>query len=659
MRRKRIGMPKPTILVPGLAQLIIGTALLAASVGQALAQSASTSWNNTGSLNTPRAGHTATLLPNGKVLVLGGSGPADSPASAELYDPATGKWSITGSLNVVKYGCATLLLTGKVLVVGGGSAELYDPSTGTFTLTGNMIEHSSCSTATLLRSGKVLITGVTGESPDGPIAGTPELYDPSTGQFTLTGRFADPGVSSVYGDAGLVSGPAILLQNGKVLFAAEPKAQLYDPVSGTFSLTGAMTTPSPYGGNPSYIGGRTATLLRSGRVLVTGGEHEDIGRFRSAELYDPSNGTFTATGDMIRARDLHTATLLPDGRVLITGGETEECSGNGCWFAGSTASAEIFDPSTGSFDFVGNMNARRELHTATLLNNGRVLITGGLWYAGIGMPEGSLASAEVHNAVISSVSNAIDDTQFFVRQQYLDFLNREPDQSGADFWINQITSCGVDQHCIEAKRINVSAAYFLSIEFQQTGYLVYRMHKAAYRNLPNAPVPIKFSEFLPDTQEISQGVVVGQTGWETLLENNKQAFINEFVNRPRFTTACPQSMSPAEFVDKLNANAGNPLVRTERDHLVSDLETGAKTRAEVLRAVAENEQFAQQEFNRAFVLMQYFGYLRRDPNASPDTDFSGYTFWLNKLDAFNGDYANAEMVKAFITSSEYRSRFGL
>src|SRR2546425_653680 len=325
MSRKRIGMPKPTILVTGLAQLIIGTALLAASVGQALAQSASTSWNNTGSLNTPRAGHTATLLPDGKVLVIGGSGPADSPASAELYDPATGKWGIKGSLNVVKYGCATLLLTGKVLVVGGGSAELYDPSTGTFTVTGSMIEHSSCSTATLLRSGKVLITGVTGESPDGPIAGTPELYDPSTGQFTLTGRFADPGVSSVYVDAGLVSCPAILLQNGKVLIAAEPTAELYDPGSGTFSLTGAMTI-QVLGYKPGYIAGRTATLLRNGKVLVTGGEHEDLGRFRSAELYDPSTGTFTATGDMTRPRDLHTATLLPDGRVLITGGETDTAS---------------------------------------------------------------------------------------------------------------------------------------------------------------------------------------------------------------------------------------------------------------------------------------------------------------------------------------------
>ena len=218
----------------------------------------------------------------------------------------------------------------------------------------------------------------------------------------------------------------------------------------------------------------------------------------------------------------------------------------------------------------------------------------------------------------------------------------------------------MNQQCVEAKRIDVSAAFFLSIEFQQTGYLVYRMYKAAYGNLPEAPVPIRFNEFLPDTQEISHGVVVGQTGWETALENNKQAFSDEFVTRSRFMSAYSQSMTPAEFVNKLNANGGNPLTPTVRDHLVSDLETGAKSRAEVLRAVAENEQLAKQEFNRAFVLMQYFGYLRRNPNDAPEPtlDFQGYNFWLNKLNQFNGDFAGAEMVKAFITSGEYRGRFG-
>ena len=162
---------------------------------------------------------------------------------------------------------------------------------------------------------------------------------------------------------------------------------------------------------------------------------------------------------------------------------------------------------------------------------------------------------------------------------------------------------------------------------------------------------------LPDGQEIAHGVVVGQTGWETLLENNKQAFAAEFVSRSRFTTAYPLSLSPAEFVDRLNTNAGNPLLATERDRLVSYLSNGVQSRDQVLRAIAENSNLATAESNRAFVLTQYFGYLRRDPNSGPDADFGGYNFWLNKLNSFNGDYIKAEMVKAFISSQEYRQRF--
>jgi hypothetical protein len=603
----------------------------------ARAQTANPSWSYTGNFNRPREGHSATLLPSGEVLVIGGS----NSGSAELYDPATRAWTFTGSLNVIGGGCSTVLPNGKVLVVGDGRAELYDPSTGTFTVTGNMTEQASCYTATSLPNGKVLITAF--YFSNGPVSATPELYDPSTGTFTSTGRFVDTAADQLFDYT------ATLLPNGKVLIAV-PIAQLYDPVSGTFSLTGPMIAPFE-----RY--GRTATLLRNGKVLLAGGA-DDFGRHRNAELYDPSSGMFTATGDMNIGRAWHTATLLPDGTVLIAGGETEDCGDRGCSFAGTTASTEIYDPSTGTFSSVGNMNARREVHTATLLNNGRVLVAGGLWYGGIGDFRGSLASAELYNIFSNPASIAIDDAQFFVRQQYLDFLNREPDQSGADFWTNVITSCGTEQQCIEVKRINVSAAFFLSIEFQQTGYLVYRMYRAAYGNLPGAPVPIKLNEFLSDTQEIGHGVVVLQPGWETALENNKQAFADEFVNRSRFASAYPSSIAPAEFVDRMNTNAGSPLSQTERDRLVSDLTTGAKTRAQVLRAVAENQNLSDAEFNRAFVLMQYFGYLRRDPNSGPDTDFSGFNFWLSKLNAFNGDYVQAEMVKAFITSGEYRSRFG-
>ncbi len=243
----------------------------------------------------------------------------------------------------------------------------------------------------------------------------------------------------------------------------------------------------------------------------------------------------------------------------------------------------------------------------------------------------------------------------------VDFLSREPDEAGFNFWVNNIEACGADVQCRERARINTSAAFFLSIEFQQTGYLIHRLYLSAYGNIPDAPVPVRLGEFRTDSQAIGKGVVVNKIGWEALLENNKQAFAAEFVQRSRFLTSFPASITPAQFVDTLNQNAGNALAQSERDQLVSDLTTGMKTRAQVLRAVAEDPDLNTTEFNRAFVLMQYFGYLRRNPNDAPESglNFDGYSFWLNKLNQFNGNFVDAEMVKAFITSGEYRQRFGL
>jgi hypothetical protein len=288
--------------------------------------------------------------------------------------------------------------------------------------------------------------------------------------------------------------------------------------------------------------------------------------------------------------------------------------------------------------------------------------------SGVTLGGPAVATVTIIDDPSEPATNPIDDPQTYVCQHYHDFLNRQPDAAGLAFWTNEITSCGSNAQCIEAKRINVSAAFYLSIEFQQTGYLVERLYKTAYGSAPGAstfggthqlPVPVvRLNEFLSDTQKIGLGVVVGQGNWEQILENNKQSFTTEFVQRTRFTTGFPGSLTPAQFVDALNANAGNPLSQAERDQLVSDLTNGAKTRAQVLRAVAEDVDLFNAESNRAFVLMQYFGYLRRNPNDVPDSDYTGFDFWLTKLNQFNGDFINAEMVKAFITSGEYRQRFG-
>jgi uncharacterized repeat protein (TIGR01451 family) len=254
----------------------------------------------------------------------------------------------------------------------------------------------------------------------------------------------------------------------------------------------------------------------------------------------------------------------------------------------------------------------------------------------------------------ASQSNPLDASEFFVRQHYADFLNREPDADGLAFWTNEIESCGADAQCREVKRINVSAAFFLSIEFQQTGYLVYRLHQAAF----NTGERLRLRAFLKDTREIGRGVVVGAPGWEELLEANKRAFIEEFVLRPEFRLAYPLTLPPALFVDTLNANTGGSLDAAERDALVAGLTSGSTTRAQALRSVAENAEFSRRQSDRAFVLMQYFGYLRRGPAEPPDSDSAGWRFWLSKLEQFHGNYIEAEMVKAFISSDEYRKRFG-
>jgi hypothetical protein len=269
------------------------------------------------------------------------------------------------------------------------------------------------------------------------------------------------------------------------------------------------------------------------------------------------------------------------------------------------------------------------------------------------------------NETVNGSSNPIDVAGFFVRQHYIDFLNREPDADGLAFWTNQITQCGSDAACIELKRINVSAAFFLAIEFQETGYLAYRVYKSASGSLATpagAPVPVRFTEFLRDSQRIGQGVQVGIGNWQQQLEANKQAYVLAFVQRADFLAAFPNSMTGDQFVTKLNNNAGGVLSAQEKNDLIALLgatPADVTKRASVLRSVAEDQDLKNAEKNKAFVLMQYFGYLRRNPYDPPESglDFSGYNFWLGKLNQFNGNFINADMVKSFLVSAEYRQRF--
>jgi subtilisin-like proprotein convertase family protein len=241
-------------------------------------------------------------------------------------------------------------------------------------------------------------------------------------------------------------------------------------------------------------------------------------------------------------------------------------------------------------------------------------------------------------------SNRIDRPEYFVRQHYLDFLGREPDESGFNFWSDQILSCGADAACGERRTINVSAAYFLSMEFQDTGGLVDKVYRASYGRRPT------YVEFMPDTATVARNVIVGRADWAQQLEANKQAFIDGWVQRAAFQTAYG-GLTNASYVDALLSHTGVDFSQGERDALVDGLNTSSLTRAGALRQIAEDGRFVAARRNEMFVMMEYFGYLRREPDAS------GYAFWLNKLNQFGGNFEQAEMVKAFIVSSEYRDRF--
>jgi hypothetical protein len=254
--------------------------------------------------------------------------------------------------------------------------------------------------------------------------------------------------------------------------------------------------------------------------------------------------------------------------------------------------------------------------------------------------------------------NPIGDNAFFVRQQYLDFLNRQPDSSGYSFWVNDVFNCGIDQGCAEVHRINVSAAFFLSIEFQDTGNLVYKMWKAGFGNSPGTPVAVRRANFLQDSQTIQNSpnqIIVGQGNWQANLEANKQAFALSFVQRAGF----PSQTDAAGFVGTLFANAGVTPTANEQNAAIAAFGSGGNAgRAAALRSVCDSASVSNALRNEAFVLMQYFGYLQRDPDAQTPADYSGYNFWLGKLNQFNGNYIQAEMVKAFLSSTEYRARFG-
>jgi hypothetical protein len=343
------------------AGLAVSPAAAVAAPAPGTAAPASETWAKTGSMTAPREDQTAILLRNGQVLMMGGT--------AELYDPATGKFTATGSMTTARAALtftATVLQNGQVLVAGGGagsgatsSAELYDPATGTFSVTGSMATAREDFTATLLNNGQVLVAGGVGCISFGCTAvSSAELYNPATGTWTPTGSMSS---ARAWDTATLLPDGQVLVAGGGNGSTTLSSAKLYNPATGTFSPTGSMT---------AALNQQMAGLLPSGKVLVI------CQRFANCqpELYDPATGTWTAAGaaDQPGTRGSN-AVILNNGQVLLSGGVNGAAPGA----INITAAATLFDPVAGTTTVTGSMTIPRTAHSLTVLQNGQVLAAGG------------------------------------------------------------------------------------------------------------------------------------------------------------------------------------------------------------------------------------------------------------------------------------------
>ena len=350
---------------------VIALALTASTLSFA----AGGTWSSTGTMISARDGHTATILTNGKILAAGGTNNGVALTSAELYNPAAGTWASTGSMHAARsHARAVLLSSGSVLIMGGcvndclsattKSAELYNPTSGTFTVTGSMVQARAEFGVTLLANGQVLVAGgCTAYDANGCLSTTTkaEIYDPTSGTWKSTGALR----------AARHAMTATLLASGKVLVAggatsasdALNSTEIYDPTAKTWTLgTKMVQARSDY----------ASIMLGNGKVLFMGGENINGVSIKNAELYDPTTGKFTATGNMTATRVEHTAVLLSNGKVLVSGGNNQTVNG-----ATPLASAELYNPASGAWSATGSMSNARAGHTSTVLHNGKVVNAGG------------------------------------------------------------------------------------------------------------------------------------------------------------------------------------------------------------------------------------------------------------------------------------------
>jgi glucose/arabinose dehydrogenase len=437
------------------------------------------------------------------------------------------------------------------------------------------------------------------------------FYNPTTTQFPsdYTGKYFfadlcsgwirrfDPATNTATGFASGISSPVDLkvADDGSLYYLAQGSAAVFR-VQYMPSLANSFQFSAVSYGASESVGSVTITVTRTGATSPP-----------ATVDYSTSNGTAADRSDYTTGT----------GRLSFAAGET----------------TRIFSILITDDVYVeGNETVNLMLSIAT---GGSVL----------GTPNTATVTISDNDST-NPTTNPADQAQFFVRQHYSDFLDREPDQAGLDYWTQQITQCGADQACIRQQRGVVSGAFSIESEFQQTGGYIYRIYKAAFGSLAGAPnrANLTYFQFISD-----RGRVIGGAQ----LDQIKTDFANAFVLRSAFAAVYQSSLTAGQYVDALNANTGNSLTPSERNALVNGLVGATETRASALRKIAENQMFIDREYNASFVLTEYFNYLRRDP------DQGGYDFWLNLVNGFPLRDPGIEraMVCSFITALEYQQRF--
>jgi hypothetical protein len=613
---------------------------------------------------------------NGSTVDFNGTGAQTIPS------PTTASFNFNNlTVSGARTSNSVTLASGTIGVAGAFNGNATFTS-GNYSSAGNTMNFNGSGAQTIGGTGAapilnnltVVTAGGIGMNIDTTVNGTLALTNSditvaATRTLTQPSSTASTGAFDVVGAVKRTGGP---LATGVALTFGNPDNRITLGSGGTTStdITVALVKAAP--GNPN---GYAAAVLRTYTISQTGGSGiTNTVRLHYLDGDLNSNVENQLNLRRLRTSDNHWVAALPTTRdgsanwvesnaVLIADLPTRwTMSSFTPTAAGSVVTGRIVDnqgtPVEGAVVRLDGTQSRKFITDANGIYRFENVETGGFYtvtpsranyafnpsarsFSQIGQTTEAAFGA---TAASSGLVNPLDTPEYFVRQNYLDFLGREPDEAGFNYWSDQILGCGNNSECIDRKRENVSAAYFLSIEFQQTGGLVDGLYRASYGTRPD------FARFMPDTRSIAQGIIVGKANWQEDLETNKAAFMDAFVNRAPFHAAY-DGMDNTLFVDTLISHTSVSFTSGERDALVSGLANGTLTRATALRSIAENNHFVNAKFTESFVMMEYFGYLRRDADAG------GFAYWLDKLNRFGGNFMRADMVKAFIVSTEYRDRF--